>query len=378
MPASALFTPLQLGSTTISNRIGMSPLTRNRSSHTVPNDLMREYYAQRAAGGAGLIISEGVLITRQGTEWAEAPGIWDAAQIAGWKKITDAVHKLGSKMYCQLWHLGRLNHPEAPEQIAAEEPVYAPSPIAARGGKFRFLAGIPKYATPTEISDPTTIIALYKQAAVNAKEAGFDGVELQCANGYLVHQFLDSTSNKRTDKWGGSVENRARFALETFRALKEVFGPDVGMKVSPATGNNDMGMPLQETLDTFSHLFREVDRLGLAYVNLMRYSELYNPEYDGKKQAPRHDVLATYRPLFVHTNVFLNVEITPELAEELVARGEIAGVFFGVPWIAHPDLAKRVRAGKKLDNVLDMKTLYGKEGVDPRVGYTDYEEAVDE
>ncbi|KAF7340099.1 Artemisinic aldehyde Delta(11(13)) reductase [Mycena venus] len=352
---SSLFNPLQLGSTTISNRIGMSALTRNRSSGTVPNELMKEYYDQRAAGEAGLIISEGTLITRQGTEWQHAPGIWNDAQIAGWKKITDSVHALGSKMYCQLWHLGRLNHPEAPEQIASGEPVYAPSAIAARGGKFRYLPGTVTYTTPTPVPDPTILIAQYKQAAINAKKAGFDGVELQCANGYLPQQFLDSGSNKRTDKWGGSVENRARFVLETLKALIEVWGPNVAMKVAPATGNNDVGMPLQETIETFSYLFREADKLGLAYVTLMRYSELYDPERDGKRHAPRHDVLATYRPLLAHTNIFLNIQVTPELAEEV--RGGYG-------------------RGKPLDNALDTKTLYGGSGVDLTVGYTDYKEAV--
>ncbi|KAJ7805953.1 hypothetical protein B0H14DRAFT_2526310 [Mycena olivaceomarginata] len=369
--SSALFTPLQLGDIIISNRIGMSPLTRNRSSSTVPNELMKEYYEQRAAGGTGIIISEGTLITRQGSQWQNAPGIWNRDQIEGWKKITDSVHALGSKMYCQLWHLGRLNHPDAPEQIASGEPVYAPSAIGARFVKSRYFPGGAPYSTPTEIPDPTILIAQYKQAAINAKEAGFDGVELHGANGYLPHQFLDSGSNKRTDKWGGSEENRARFPLEVLKALREVWGPNVGMRVAPATGNNDMGMPLQDTLKTYGYLLREVDKLGLAYVTLMRYSEVYDPEHDGKRHAPRHDVLATYRSLLPNTHIFLNLEVTPELAETVVSKGEVAGVFFGIPWIAHPDLARRIRVGKALDNVLDLRTLYAVVEDDPRVGYTD-------
>ncbi|KAJ7356788.1 hypothetical protein DFH08DRAFT_850067, partial [Mycena albidolilacea] len=218
-------------------------------------------------------------------------------------------------MYCQLWHLGRLNHPEAPEQIASGEPVYAPSAIGARFVKSRYFPGGAPYSTPTEVPDPTILIAQYKQAAINAKEAGFDGVELHGSNGYLPHQFLDSGSNKRTDKWGGSEENRARFLLEVLKALREVWGPNVGMRVSPATGNNDMGMPLQDTLKTNGYLFREVDKLGLAYVTLIRYSERYDPERDGKRHAPRHDVLATYRSLLPNTHIFLNLEVTPELAE---------------------------------------------------------------
>ncbi|KAJ7812640.1 flavoprotein NADH-dependent oxidoreductase [Mycena olivaceomarginata] len=369
---SVLFTSLRLGSTTISNRIGMSALTRNRSSGTVPNDLMLEYYVQRAKGGAGLIVSEGILITRQGTEWPAAPGIWDKSHIDGWKKITDAVHEAGGKMYAQLAHGGRANHPHAPEQIAAGVPVYAPSAISARGGKFRFIPGEPGYAVPTEIPDPTVLIAQFKQAALNAKEAGFDGVELHGANGYLVHQFLDSTSNRRTDKWGGSPENRARFAIETLKVLREVWGPDVGLKLSPTGGANDVGMPLDDTIATFGHLLREVDKLGLAYVALVRYNLLRDPEFDGEKRATPHDVVVTYRHFLTTTPIFVNGGVAPAEAELLFGSGSVAGVFFGVPWIAHPDLARRIQSGKALDNKVDLTHLYGAEGVDPALGYLDY------
>ncbi|KAJ7677280.1 hypothetical protein B0H17DRAFT_1207193 [Mycena rosella] len=372
---SALFTPLKLGSVTIPNRIGMSALTRNRSSATVPNELMREYYTQRSAGGAGLIVTEGTLITRQGSEWTDAPGIWEQSQVEGWQKIVDSVHVAGTKIYCQLCHLGRASHPEAPEQIAAGVPVYAPSAISARGGKFRFLPGEPGYVTPTEIEDPTVLIALFKQAAINAKAAGFDGVELHGSNGYLVHQFLDSTSNKRTDKWGGSVENRARFAIETLKALIEVWGPDVAVRISPAGGYNDMGMPLDETTATFGYFLREVSKLGISYVTLLRYSARLDPEYDGKKRATQHDVVATLSPFISGPALFVNGGVTPAEAEELVGSGKAAGVFFGMPYIAHPDLGRRVKAGKPLDNAPDFATLYTP-GVDPKLGYTDYKEAV--
>ncbi|KAJ7020349.1 hypothetical protein C8F04DRAFT_1144633 [Mycena alexandri] len=373
---STLFTPLTLGSTTISNRLGMSALTRSRSSKTVPNDIMLKYYVQRATGGAGLIVTEGVLITRQGSEWPEAPGIWEKSQIDGWKKITDGVHNAGSKIYAQLWHLGRIAHPDAPEQIAAGVPVYAPSAISARGGKFRFLPGAPGYVKPTKIEDPTVLIAQFKEAAINAKAAGFDGVELHGATGYLVHQFLDSASNQRTDKWGGSPENRARFALETLKALVEVFGPNVAVKLSPASGYNDVGMPLQDTIDTFGHLLREADKLGLAYVTFMRYVPYLDPVFDGKKRGTQHDVLSTFSPFLTKTPIFVNAGITPAEAEELVSSGKVAGVFNGVGWLTHPDFGTRIKAGKPLDNALDFATLYGAEGVDPALGYTDYKEAV--
>ncbi|KAF8134750.1 hypothetical protein K438DRAFT_1997579 [Mycena galopus ATCC 62051] len=352
---SALFSPLKLGSTTIPNRLGMSALTRSRATATVPNEIMLKYYTQRAAGGAGLIVSEGTLITRQGTEWPQAPGIWEEAQIAGWKKITDAVHEAGSKIYAQ--------------------PVYAPSAISARGGNFRFLPGAPGYVTPTEIADPTLLIAQFKQAAINAKAAGFDGVELHGASGYIVHQFLDSTSNHRTDEWGGSPENRSRFALEVLKELVAVWGPDVALKISPADGYNDMGMPLQDTIETFGHLLREVNNIGLSYVTLVRYNAEDDPEFDGKKRGTPHDVVEAFRPFLTKTPVFVNSEVTPSEAEELIKTGKAAGVFMGMNWVTHPDAGRRIMEGKELDNAPDFTHLYGAEGVDPALGYTDYKEA---
>ncbi|KAJ7173498.1 hypothetical protein C8R46DRAFT_991280 [Mycena filopes] len=374
MSGSTLFTPLQLGSVTIANRLGMSALTRNRAPNTVPTELMKQYYEQRAGGGAGLIVSEGILITRQGGQFPHVPGIWNEAQVAGWRKITDAVHAAGSKMYAQLWHLGRTAHPDMPEQIASGEPVYGPSAIAARGGKFDFLPGNPQHVTPTEIQDPSILIAQYKTAAINAKAAGFDGVELHGANGCLINQFLDSGANKRTDKWGGSPENRARFCLEVLKALIEVWGPDVALKVSPAAGLNDVGMELQESLDTFGYLLREANKLRLSYVTLVRYNVFLDPELEGKRRATKHDVLASYGPLLGDTPIFLNAGVTPAEAEALVRTGSVAGVFIGMGWIGHPDLAKRIQAGKAVDTVVDWKTVYG--GPDPAVGYVDYEGAV--
>ncbi|KAJ7049404.1 hypothetical protein C8F01DRAFT_1002431 [Mycena amicta] len=377
---TTLFTPLKLGSTTIPNRIGMSALTRNRSSKTVPNDIMREYYVQRAEGGAGLIVTEGVLITPQGTEWEEAPGLWEQSQIEGWKKIVDAVHAAGSKIYAQLWHTGRVGHPDAPQQVAAGVPVYAPSAISARGGKFRFIPGEPGYVTPTEVPDPKTIVALFKQAAINAKAAGFDGVEVHGANGYLVHQFLHSSSNKRTDSYGGSVANRTRFALEILAALQEVYESDVAIKLSPTGGYNDMGMPLEETVATFGHLLQEIEKLPvpLSYVVLMRYNPYMDVELDGELRATKHDVLDTFKGYLAsgRTAVFVNSGVQPAEAEELISSGKVAGVFFGLNWLTHPDVAKRLTAGKALDNVPDFAHLYGAEGVDPALGYTDYKAAV--
>ncbi|KAJ7037479.1 flavoprotein NADH-dependent oxidoreductase [Mycena alexandri] len=368
-----LFTPLKLGSVTIPNRIGMSALTRNRADvSTTPNEIMKEYYLQRAVGGCGFIVSEGTLVTRQGSEWPQAPGIWNKDQIAGWKAIVDAVHSTDTKIYCQLWHLGRANHPDAPEQIAAGVPVYAPSAISARGGKFRFLPGKPGYVTPTEIEDPTTLIELFRQGAINAKEAGFDGVELHGANGYLIHEFLDSTSNKRTDQWGGSVENRSRFGLEILKVLIEVFGADVSVKLSPAGGYNDMGMPLEETLETYNYFISEADKLGLSYIVLARYIPFLDFVIDGKSRTTHFDVVSAFRPVIKNTKFFANGSFTPAEAEEFVSAGTVDAVLFGIPWIAHPDLAKRIQAGQPLDNSPDVKSFYGHPDTPPQLGYTDY------
>ncbi|KAJ7051865.1 hypothetical protein C8F01DRAFT_1338608 [Mycena amicta] len=251
----------------------------------------------------------------------------------------------------QLWHLGRVSHPDAPEQIAAGVPVYGPSAISARGGKFRFLPSEPGYVAPTELPDPKTIIAQYKQAAINAKAAGFDGVELHGANGYLIHQFLDSSSNHRTDAYGGSVANRTRFALEALAVLQEVYyGPDVSIKLSPTDGYNDMGMLLPDTIATFGHLLQQISTLPtpLAYVVLARYNPFLDAEFDGKPRATKHDVLETFKSYLPsgRTPLFLNSGLTPAEAEELIGSGAVAGVFFGVPWLTHPDLGKRITAGK--------------------------------
>lgn len=373
---AALFNPLKLGSITVRNRIFMSALTRGRALQTIPNDTIVEYYRQRAVGGAGLIVTEGILISRQGTEWPHAPGIWNKDQVDAWKKVTEAVHAAGSNIYAQLWHVGRVAHPDAPEQKLAGIPVYAPSAISARGGKFRHIPGSDGYVTPTAVEDPWTLVALFKQAAINAREAGFDGVEIHGANGYLISQFLDSTSNQRTDKWGGSIENRARFGLEVLKAAIEVFGENVGIKVSPAGGYNDVGMPLQETLDTFNYFLSEVDKLKPSYVTLVRYSPVLDVEYDGKKRATIHDVLGSYRGIFKNAKVIVNAGVTPQEGAELVATGQADAISIGFAYLTHPDLVKRVQHDKPLDNAPNFPHLYYNEGDDLGLGYTDYAEAV--
>ncbi|KDR80287.1 hypothetical protein GALMADRAFT_265447 [Galerina marginata CBS 339.88] len=374
---SALFAPLEIGDITIKNRITMAALTRNRAEDTYPTELMKDYYVQRVHGGAGLIVSEAILITRQGTEWPHAPGLWDDKHVEGWKNINDAVHAAGGKIYAQLWHVGRAAHPDAEQQKLAGEPVWAPSAISARGGKFRTIPGTPGYATPTAIDDPWRLVAQFKHAAVNAKKAGFDGVELHGANGYIINQFLDNTANHRIDQWGGSKENRSRLGLEVLKALVEVFGKNVAVKLSPAGGYNDVGMPLEETLETFEYFITEADKLGLAYITLVRYSELLDVVYDGVSRATKHDIVATYRPFIHNTKVIVNAGVLPAEGAELVASGQADAISIGFNWITHPDLVKRVEHGKPLDNAPDFPHLQtNKNSGDWSTGYTDYLTAV--
>ncbi|KZP02674.1 FMN-linked oxidoreductase [Athelia psychrophila] len=374
--------PLKLGPSLMKNRIVMGPLTRSRAVPTnVPNDAMLEYYVQRAKGGAGLIISEGALITQQGTEWENAPGIWGQQHIDGWKKITEAVHREGAVMFCQLWHVGRLSHPDAPEQKASGNPVYGPSAIAARGypgivargypEKFRFLPGKPGYVTPTAIEDPTDLVELFRQGAINAKAAGSDGVH--GGYGYLIHQFLDSTSNKRTDSYGGSIENRARFGLEALAAVVDVWGSErVAIKLTPAAGGNDIGMPLKETLETFTHFIQQADKLNLAYICLLRYMELFDVKTDGTWRGAAHDVLSS-------AALLISGDLSPEEGASLIASGQIDAAIFGRPWICQPDVGTRIAYGIALESKIDMKHIYlqqldGSDVVDEviRRGYTDY------
>ncbi|KAH9478473.1 NADP-dependent oxidoreductase lnbE [Psilocybe cubensis] len=374
----ALFTPLQIGDFAIKNRITMAAFARNRAKDTYPTELMKEYYIQRAKGGAGLIVTEAILVSRQGTEWPYSPGLWEDKHVKLWTGIVDAVHQARGLIYGQLWHAGRVSHPDAEQQKLAGIPVYAPSAIAARGGKFKELPGCPGYVVPTAIENPWEIVEEFRQAAINAKRAGFDGVELHGSNGYIIQQFLDSTSNRRSDEWGGSIENRSRFALEVLKVMIESFGKNVAVKLSPAGGDNDMGMPLQETLDTYSYFISEADKLGISYICLVRYQDAYDVQYDGISRSTRHDVLESYAHLVKNAKVIINACVTPEEGELLVASKKADAIAIGFNWVTHPDLANRVLHGKPLDNVLDMAHLQtNRSPEDWSTGYTDYPCATD-
>ncbi|KAF8920852.1 hypothetical protein CPB85DRAFT_1372858 [Mucidula mucida] len=365
---AALFKPLTLGSgvLTLPNRIVLAALTRNRAvPTTVPNEVMKDYYLQRA--DAGLLITEAIPTSYQGTEWANAPCLHTEEHVAAWKTIIDAVHEKGTLIFGQLWHAGRVCHPDMPLQAGRVRPTLGPSAIGARDKeKFRLLPGYPGYVTPTEIPDPQVIVDEFKQGAINAKKAGFDGVELHASNGYLINQFIDSSSNQRTDAWGGSVEKRAKFVLELLKECVAVFGEGrVGIKFSPCGGYNDMGMPLAETLAQYSYILTEANKLPLAYICLARWSPMFETHYDG-----------TYRKYVTNFPFWLNVAMLPEESAQLINEGKIDGVEIGIPFIVNPDLVKRVLHGKELSVALDVKRIYGFGPNVPleeqRKGYTDY------
>ncbi|KAG8919417.1 hypothetical protein FRC01_001298 [Tulasnella sp. 417] len=377
----SLSSPLKVGDVELRTRNIMSALTRNRSVPVnVPNDANAEYYTQRAEGGAGLIVTEGVLVSPQGTTWPHAPGLWSKEQTEGWKKVTSSVHKAGGKIFAQLWHLGRIAHNDMPEQKKSGKPVPAPSPLAARGGEGHYARfGLPKedgHSIPVSLDDPRAVIEEFKLAGANAKEAGFDGVE---TNGYLINQFLDNTSNSRTDEWGGSPENRARFGLEVAKALVDIWGPSrVGVKISPASGYNDVGMTLEDTLSTYKYYIKELLSLDVAYITIGRYREHTDVEYDGKKRGTPHDVLEAYGPLFKHaetrttTKLFLNGGLNPAEANELIGSGKMDGAVFGWLWIGNPDLQTRIEKGAELVFMPDVAQLHHSKTDDPRSGYSDY------
>ncbi|KIR42753.1 xenobiotic reductase [Cryptococcus deuterogattii 99/473] len=371
--------PVTLGALQLDTRVIMASLTRNRSiPTTIPNEDNVKYYVQRAGPGrSGLILSEGTLIAHQGTEWENAPGIWDEEHAKGWKKVTDAVHEKGGLIVAQLWHTGRVCHPDMIEQKRSGDPVWAPSDVGARGGKFRTLPGQPGYiSNPTPIPDPTYILDQYSKAAEMAKLAGFDGVELHSANGYLIEQFLSDVSNTRTDKWGGSVENRIRFGLEAAKRLIEVWGADrVGVKISPCGGYNDTYNTSGDSrLETFKTYISRLDSLGLAYIQLM-VAILGDDHHGGKPQGFPHDIIGTYGPLIKKSKLVVNGNYTPESGEEVVKSGKAAAVVYGRSYVANPDFVKRIQQGLPLAE-LNMKGLYmpaveGQNGS----GYNDYPDA---
>jgi N-ethylmaleimide reductase len=352
-----LFTPVRLGALEAPNRIVMAPLTRMRAGPgRVPTPLMAEYYAQRAA--AGLIVSEATAISQQGTGCPNTPGIYTTEQVTGWQGVTQAVHQAGGRIFLQLWHMGRISHPSF--QPDGGLPV-APSAIAPRSGQVLTEKGMQPYVTPRALKTEELpgIVMQYAIAAEHAKTAGFDGVEIHNANGYLLDQFLRDGTNQRTDEYGGPVRNRSRLTLEVVAAVTQVWGADrVGIRFSPGGIFNDMHD--SNPLATFSHVLHELNRFSLAYAHLIVSTE--EDLQHGAVPVPLAALRAEFHWPLIVANGFNRTTATQALADDLADA-----VAFGRLFIANPDLPERFRFDAPL-NPLDEATLYG--GAEK--GYTDY------
>lgn len=350
-----LFSPITVGPYNLSNRIFMAPMTRNRAPETVPNSLMKTYYSQRAK--AGLIISEGTQISSQAIGYPGTPGIHTNEQVAGWKKITAAVHEHDGHIFCQLWHVGRISHPKL--QPEDKLPI-APSAIKPEGEAMT-LEGPRPFETPQAltIEGINDILSDYAYAAQCALDAGFDGVEIHAANGYLIDQFLRDGSNQREDNYGGSFENRSRLLLEVIERVSKVWGSNrVGVRISPLQPFNDMKDSAPEAL--FTYLVKQLNTVGLAYLHVTEMgSELpgvAGPVFDLKK----------LRALF--DGVYItNSGYNKDRGNKAIEKNTADAVAFGIPFIANPDLVKRYEIDAKL-NEADPSSFYG--GADN--GYTDY------
>lgn len=352
---STLFDPLQLGDLTLPNRIIMAPLTRCRARSAndtrIPNDIMAQYYAQRAS--AGLILSEAVAVTPQGVGYPDTPGIWSEAQVEGWKQVTDAVHAQGGRIFMQLWHVGRISHPV---YLNGELPV-APSAIAPEG-HVSLLRPKTEYVTPRalDISEIPAIIQAYRQGALNAQAAGFDGVEIHGANGYLLDQFLQDSTNQRTDAYGGSIENRARLMIEVVDAAISVFGAGrVGLHLAPRGDSHDMGDA--NPLATFGYVAEQMAQRKIAFIFTREH---LGPDRISPELKKRFGGV-----------LIANEGFTFETAQYELATGQADAVAFGRDFIASPDLPKRFETGAAL-NEFNMQTCYGVGQEDLRVGYVDY------
>lgn len=357
MSTPNLFSPLPLGPLALPNRIFMAPLTRCRASGgNVPNDLNVEYYTQRAS--AGLIISEATSVSPSGYGYPKTPGIHTDAQVAGWKKITEAVHAKGGHIYLQLWHVGRISHPAYQENGTL--PV-APSAIKPKGQVFTGTA-MEEYVTPRalETAEISAVIAEYVHGARLAKEAGFDGVEIHNANGYLLDQFLRTGTNQRGDQYGGSLQNRSRLTLEVTEAVVAIWGADrVGIRFSPSGVFNDMQD--HNPLETFSHILRELNGFGLAYAHITQVTAQDIAHGATEGVGPR-ELRSAWNGKIVTAGGF-----TLESGNAALAEGWADAIAFGVPFIANPDLPERFRRNATL-NAPDEATFYAS----GPAGYTDY------
>lgn len=353
MTTDSLFKNLRLGDVEVPNRIFMAPLTRCRAeAGHVPGALMAEYYAQRAS--AGLIIAEATMAMQGNSAFHSEPGIHNDAQVAGWRGVTGAVHAKGGRIFLQIWHGGRACHPIFND---GAQPV-APSPLAITNDEVHTPEGKKSYVVPRELRDDELpgIVEGFRKAAANAKAAGFDGVEIHSANGYLLDEFLRDGANKRTGPYGGPPENRARLLLEVLEAASSIWGSGrVGVRISPLNSFNSMSD--SDPAGLAAWLAKRLDGLGLAYLHLMR------ADFLGQQHG---DVVSPVREHF-HGPLILNMGFTPAEAAEAVEKGIADAVAFGTSFLANPDLPARIRNGSPL-NTPDPATFYSP---GPQ-GYTDY------
>ena len=358
MTSSSLLQPFQLRDLTLPNRVVMAPLTRSRAGGSrIPNALMAEYYAQRSS--AGLIVSEATTISQQANGWLDSPGIYSDAMTEGWRLTTDAVHARGGRIFLQLWHMGRASHSSF---HGGSMPVSA-SAIAITGDGIHTPQGKQSYETPRalETAEIPGVVADYARAAARARSAGFDGVEIHAANGYLVDQFMQSKTNHRTDRYGGSIENRFRFLAEVVEAVAAEWPAGrVGVRLAPNGGFNDMGSP--DFRDQFTYAASQLDAFGLAYLHVMDGLAF------GFHKLGEPMTLAEFRSVF-RGPLIGNCGYTPESAETAITAGLADLIAFGRPYISNPDLVERITNGWPLAKAADMATWYSPSGAD---GYTNF------
>ena len=352
-----LLSPLDLHGLSLRNRVVMAPLTRARAGVTrVPNDLMQEYYIQRAS--AGLIISEAVTISEQGFGWIDSPGIYNEEQVEGWKKITTALHDKGTPIFMQLWHCGRASH----SSFHAGKPPVSSSAIKLNGDTIHSPAGKQPYETPRalETHEVAAVVQDYLRAAERAKAAGFDGIEIHAANGYLIDQFLQSKTNHRTDVYGGSLENRFRFLKEIVEAILNVWPADrVGVRLSPNGVFNDMGSP--DFRETFTDVAKRLNAFRLAYLPVVDGLAFGFHELGAPMQLPE------FRAVFSGT-LMGNCGYSAEAAESAIASGNADLIAFGRPFLSNPDLVERFANSWELNPPAEMQ-VWSSSGAE---GYTDF------
>jgi N-ethylmaleimide reductase len=351
-----LFTPASLGKLQLKNRVAMAPMTRCRATGNIPNELMEKYYRQRA--DAGLIIAEGVAPSANGMGYARQPGLFTEEQVQGWKRVNDGVHAAGGKIFVQLMHTGRVSHSA---NMVAGSRILAPSAIAAPGEQWTDTNGQQPLPVPTAMTedDIAQTIAEFAAAAKNAIAAGFDGVELHGANGYLIDQFLNTASNQRTDKWGGSIENRIRFAVEVAKAAVAAIGADrIGMRISPYGAFNGT-TPDAEMDAMYLRLIEELNALNLVYIHVVDHSSMGAPEVSPELKAK---IRANFKGSYILSGGYDAARANADLDAKL---GDL--VAFGRPFISNPDLVHKLQNGVAL-TAPDFSTFY----TPGEKGYTDY------